>query len=308
MSKIIISCAVTGSIHTPSMSPHLPVTADQIAQQAVDAAKAGATVLHLHARDPLNGRPSSDPAHWAGFLSRIKLGCDAIINMTTGGSAVMTMEQRLAAPLQARPELCSLNMGSMNFALYPMLGKGRDWLHEWEEPFLRNSDDLVFKNTPRDIEAVLQLMGADRGARFEFECYDVSHLYMLKHFQDRGLVQGPIFLQFVMGVLGGIAAEPEHLIHLKTTADRLFGDGYLWSVLAAGRKQMAMAAMAAGMGGHVRVGLEDNLYISQGVLAPSNAAQVEKVREIVEHLGRVVASPDEARVLLGTKGAAQVAF
>lgn len=308
MSKIIISCAITGSIHTPSLSPYLPVTADQIATQAVEAAKAGATVLHLHARDPANGRPSSDPAHWAAFLPRIKAGCDAIVNMTTGGSAVMTMEQRLAAPLQARPELCSLNMGSMNFALYPMLGKRKDWLHDWEEPFLRNSDDLVFKNTPRDIEAVLRLMGAERGARFEFECYDVSHLYMLKHFKDRGLVQGPIFLQFVMGVLGGIAAEPEHLTHLKATADRLFGEDYLWSVLAAGRKQMPMAAMAAGMGGHVRVGLEDNLYISQGVLAKSNAEQVAKVREIVEHLGRVVASPDEARAMLGTKGAAEVGF
>lgn len=308
MSKIIISCAITGSIHTPSLSPYLPVTADQIATQAVEAAKAGATVLHLHARDPANGRPSSDPAHWAAFLPRIKAGCDAIVNMTTGGSAVMTMEQRLAAPLGARPELCSLNMGSMNFALYPMLGKRKDWLHDWEEPFLRNSDDLVFKNTPRDIEAVLRLMGAERGARFEFECYDVSHLYMLKHFRDRGLVQGPIFLQFVMGVLGGIAAEPEHLTHLKATADRLFGEDYLWSVLAAGRKQMPMAAMAAGMGGHVRVGLEDNLYISQGVLAKSNSEQVAKVREIVEHLGRIVASPDEARAMLGTKGAAEVGF
>lgn len=308
MSRIIISCAITGSIHTPSMSPHLPVTADQIAGQAIDAARAGATVLHLHARDPGNGRPSADPAHWMGFLPKIRAGCDAIVNMTTGGSAVMTLDQRLAAPMQAQPELCSLNMGTMNFALYPMVGKRKDWLHAWEEPFLRNSDDLVFKNTPRDIQAVLTRMGAERGARFEFECYDVSHLYMLAHFRDRGLVQGPVFLQFVMGVLGGIAAEPSHLIHLKETADRLFGDGYLWSVLAAGRKQMPMAAMAAGMGGHVRVGLEDNLYISQGVLATSNAEQVAKVREIVERLGRVVATPDEARAMLGTKGADRVAF
>ena len=308
MSKIIISCAITGSIHTPSMSPYLPVTADQIASQAIAAAEAGATVLHLHARDPANGRPSADPAHWMGFLPHIKTGTDAIINMTTGGSAVMTMDQRLAAPLLAAPELCSLNMGSMNFALYPMLGKRTEWLHDWEEPFLRNSDDLVFKNTPRDIAAVLTRMGAERGARFEFECYDVSHLYMLAHFRDRGMVEGPIFLQFVMGVLGGIAADPAHLIHLKETADRLFGTGYLWSVLAAGRKQMAMAAMAAGMGGHVRVGLEDNLYIAQGQLAKSNAEQVEKVRGIVESLGRVVATPDEARAMLGTKGAAAVAF
>ena len=308
MSKIIISCAITGSIHTPSMSPYLPVTAAQIAGQAIDAAKAGATVLHLHARDPGNGRPSADPAHWMGFLPQIKAGCDAIVNMTTGGSAIMTLDQRLAAPMAAQPELCSLNMGTMNFALYPMVGKRTDWQHDWEEPFLRNSDDLVFKNTPRDIAAVLERMGAERGARFEFECYDVSHLYMLAHFRDRGLVHGPVFLQFVMGVLGGIAAEPTHLIHLKETADRLFGDGYLWSVLAAGRKQMPMAAMAAGMGGHVRVGLEDNLYIAQGQLAKSNAEQVAKVREIVERLGRTVATPDEARAMLGTKGAASVAF
>jgi uncharacterized protein (DUF849 family) len=308
MSKIIISCAITGSIHTPSMSPHLPVTADEIAGQAIGAAQAGATVLHLHARNPQNGHPSADPAHWSGFLPVVKAGCDAIVNMTTGGSAIMTLDQRLAAPMAAEPELCSLNMGSMNFALYPMLAKRKEWLHDWEEPFLRNTDDLVFKNTPRDIEAVLTRMGAERGARFEFECYDVSHLYMLKHFADRGLVKGPIFLQFVMGVLGGIAAEPTHLIHLKETADRLFGDGYLWSVLAAGRRQMAMAAMAAGMGGHVRVGLEDNLYIAQGVLAKSNAEQVALVREIVERLGRSVASPDEARAILGTKGASAVAF
>ena len=308
MSKILISCAITGSIHTPSMSPHLPVTPDQIATQAIDAARAGAAILHLHARDPANGRPSALPEHWMAFLPRIAAGTDAIVNMTTGGSAVMTLDQRLAAPLLAQPELCSLNMGTMNFALYPMLGKRKDWLHDWEEPFLRNSDDLVFKNTPRDIEHVLTLMGAQRGARFEFECYDVSHLAMLRHFVDRGLTVGPIFIQFVMGVLGGIPAEPEHLLHLKSTADRMFGDNYLFSVLAAGRKQMALAAMAAGMGGHVRVGLEDNLYIAPGQLARSNAEQVEKVREIVERLGRSPATPDEARVLLGTKGRAGVAF
>jgi uncharacterized protein (DUF849 family) len=308
MSKIIISCAITGSIHTPSMSPYLPITADQIAGQAIAAAEAGATVLHLHARDPGNGRPSADPAHWMAFLPRIKAGCDAIVNMTTGGSAVMTLDQRLAAPMQVEPELCSLNMGTMNFALYPMVGKRKDWIHDWEEPFLRGTDDLVFKNTPRDIEAVLTRMGAQRGARFEFECYDVSHLYMLKHFEDRGMIRAPVFVQFVMGVLGGIAADPAHLVHLKETADRLFGGRYLWSVLAAGRQQMPMAAMAAGMGGHVRVGLEDNLYLSQGVLATSNASQVAKVRRIVEELGRVVATPDEARAMLGTKGADAVGF
>jgi uncharacterized protein (DUF849 family) len=308
MGPIIISCAITGSIHTPSMSPHLPVTADQIATQAIDAAHAGAAILHLHARDPADGRPSADPAHWMAFLPRIKAGCEAIVNMTTGGSAVMTLDQRLAAPMLAEPELCSLNMGTMNFALYPMLGKRTEWLHPWEEPFLRNSDDLVFKNTPRDIAGVLTRMGAERGARFEFECYDVGHLHMLRHFADRGLVRAPIFIQFVMGVLGGIAADPEHLTHMKATADRLFGDRYIWSVLAAGRRQMAMAAMAAGMGGHVRVGLEDNLFIAQGRLATSNAEQVAKIRRIVEDLGRSVATPAEARAMLGTKGADRVAF
>jgi uncharacterized protein (DUF849 family) len=308
MSKIIISCAVTGSIHTPSMSPHLPVTPEQIAEQSIGAAKAGAAILHLHARNPQTGRPSAAVADYMAFLPAIHAGTDAVINMTTGGSAVMTLEERLAGPLAAQPEMCSLNMGTMNFALYPMLGKRSEWLQDWEEPFLRNSDDLVFKNTPRDIEGVLRRMGQERGARFEFECYDVSHLYMLKHFADRGLVQGPIFIQFVMGVLGGIAAEPEHLEHLKWTADRLFGENYMFSVLAAGRQQMAMAEQGARMGGHVRVGLEDNLYIERGRLAQSNAEQVEKVRGIVERLGRVVATPDEAREMLSLKGRDAVAF
>ncbi len=308
MSKIIISCAVTGSIHTPSMSPHLPVTAEQIARQAIDAAGAGAGILHLHARDPKTGRPSASVDDFMAFLPLIRKGTDAVVNLTTGGSAVMSIEQRLAGPMAAQPEMCSLNMGSMNFALYPMLGKRTEWLHEWEEPFLRNSDDLVFKNTPRDIAGVLQMMGRDRGAKFEFECYDVGHLYMLRHFADRGLIEGPIFIQFVMGVLGGIAAEPEHLVHLKETADRLFGDAFMFSVLAAGRKQMAIAAMAAGMGGHVRVGLEDNLYIARGQLAQSNAEQVAKVRDIVEALGREVATADEVRAMLGLKGQAEVAF
>jgi uncharacterized protein (DUF849 family) len=308
MSKIIISCAITGSIHTPTMSPYLPVTAQEIAESAIGAARAGAAILHLHARDPVDGRPSSAVEHWQGFLPRIKAETDAVVNMTTGGSAVMTLDQRLGAPLACAPEMCSLNMGSMNFALYPMAAKPRAWLHDWEEPFLKGSDDLVFKNTPRDIEGILRRMGAERGARFEFECYDVSHLYMLAHFRDRDLVPGRIFVQFVMGVLGGIAAEPAHLMHLKDTADRLFGADYAFSVLGAGRQQMALAAMSAGMGGHVRVGLEDNLYSGKGQLSVSNAEQVEKVRGIVEALGREVATPAEARVMLGLKGAAAVGF
>ena len=306
--KIIISCAITGSIHVPSQSPYLPVTADQIATQAIGAARAGATILHLHARDPSNGRPSADPEHWAGFLPAIKAGCDGVVNMTTGGSAVMTLDQRLAGPMRFQPEMCSLNMGTMNFALYPMIARIKEFKHDWERPFLENSDDLVFKNTPRDIAHVLRVMGAERGARFEFECYDISHLYMLKHFVDRGAVAGPIYIQFVFGVLGGMAADPAMLVLLKQTADRLFGDGYMFSVLAAGRAQVPMATMAATMGGHVRVGLEDNLYLDKGVLAKSNAEQVARIREIVERLGRVVASPAEARAMLGLKGAEKVAF
>jgi uncharacterized protein (DUF849 family) len=307
MSKIIISCAITGSIHTPSMSPYLPVTGAQIADAAIGAAQAGAAILHLHARDPANGRPSADPAHWAGFLPTIKAGTDAVINMTTGGSAVMTLDQRLAAPKAFQPEMCSLNMGTMNFALYPMAARITEWQHDWEKPFLENSDDLVFKNTPRDIAHVLADMGA-RGARFEFECYDLSHLTMLKHFVDRGAVKGPLYIQFVFGVLGGMAADPDTLVLLKRTADRLFGADYLFSVLAAGRQQIPMATMASAMGGHVRVGLEDNLYLSKGVLAPSNAHQVAQIRSIVEGLGRTVATPDEARALLALKGSAGVAF
>ncbi|NBZ88630.1 3-keto-5-aminohexanoate cleavage protein [Stagnihabitans tardus] len=304
MSKILISCAVTGSIHVPSQSPHLPVTPETIASQAIEAARAGAAILHLHARNPLDGRPSSDPAHWS-FLPALKP--HAVVNMTTGGSAIMSLDQRLAAPKAYAPEMCSLNMGSMNFALYPMADRIKTFLHDWEEPFLRNSDDLVFKNTPRDIAHVLTEMGG-RGARFEFECYDIGHLTMLRHFADRGLVKPPFFLQFVFGVLGGMPPEPDILMLMKRQADRLFGEDYLFSVLAAGRQQIPMATMAASMGGHVRVGLEDNLYLAKGVLAPSNAAQVTLIREIVERLGRTPATPEEARAMLGLKGASEVAF
>lgn len=308
MTKIIISCAVTGSIHVPSQSPHLPVTADQIATSAIGAAEAGAAILHLHARRPEDGHPSSDPAHWAGFLPRIKATSKAVINMTTGGSAIMTLDQRLAAPKVNAPEMCSLNMGSMNFALYPMIQRIKTFRHDWEESFLRKTDDMVFKNTPHDIATVLHEMGDQRGARFEFECYDLSHLTMLRHFVDRGAVKPPYFIQFVFGVLGGMASEPETLTYLKRRADQLFGSDYLFSTLAAGRAQIPMATIAAAMGGHVRVGLEDNLYISKGKLAESNAQQVALIRGIVEGLGREVASPDEARAMLGLKGADKVAF
>jgi len=308
MSAIIISCAITGSIHVPSQSPHLPFAPQDIAAQAIGAAQAGAAILHLHARHPDTGHPSADPAHWAAFLPTIKAGTDAVVNMTTGGSAIMTLEQRLAAPRANAPEMCSLNMGSMNFALYPMIARIKDWRFDWEKPFLETTDDLVFKNTPRDIASVLHEMGTLRGARFEFECYDIGHLTMLKHFVDRGAVQPPCFIQFVFGVLGGMAADPATLTHLVRTADRLFGTDYQFSVLAAGRAQIPMATMAAAMGGHVRVGLEDNLYIAKGRLAQSNADQVSLIRSIVEGLGRTVATPAQARAMLGLKGAAQVGF
>jgi len=308
MSKIIITCAVTGSIHTPSMSPHLPVTAEQITEQALAAVEAGAAILHLHARDSRTGRPSAKVEDFMAFLPRLKQASDAVLNLSTGGSAVMTLDDRLAAPLRAEPEMASLNMGTMNFALYPAADRIERWTHDWEEPFLRGSDDLVFKNTPRDIAHVLTELGARRGARFEFECYDVGHLYMLRHFADRGMVAPPFFIQFVFGVLGGIGADPENLHHMKRMADKLFGDDYTFSVLAAGRHQMPFATMAAAMGGHVRVGLEDSLTIGRGRLARSNAEQVEKIRRIVEELGRSPATPAEARAMLGLKGADRTAI
>ena len=308
MSAILITCAVTGSIHTPSMSPHLPWRPEDIVAQAVEAAGAGAAILHLHARHPEDGRPSADPANFAAILPGIAAGTQAVLNLSTGGSATMPLETRLAGPMAAAPEMCSLNMGTMNFALYPLAAAPREWRFAWEKPFLEGTDDLVFKNTPRDIACVLEQMGRKRGARFEFECYDTGHLTMLAHFAQRGLVQPPFFLQFVFGVLGGMEARPENLTHMVRLADRLFGADYRFSVLAAGRQQMAMAAMAAGMGGHVRVGLEDSLWLEKGRLARSNAEQVIRVREIVERLGRTVAGPEEARALLGLKGRAAVAF
>jgi len=308
MREIIITCALTGSIHTPSMSPHLPVTADEIAAAGVGAAEAGAAILHLHARDPGTGRPSADPAHFRAFLPRLKQGCDAVLNLSTGGSATMSLDERLAAPKEAAPEMASLNMGTMNFALYPMAERITDWRHDWEKPFLEGSDDLVFKNTPRDIARILTELGQERGARFEFECYDLGHLYMLRHFADRGLIEAPFFIQFVFGVLGGMGPDPENLSHMVRIADKLFGDDYMFSVLAAGRHQMPMAAQAAAMGGHVRVGLEDSLTIARGTLARSNAEQVEKVRGIVEAMGREVVDADGARRLLRLKGADRTAI
>ncbi|HAW46566.1 MAG TPA: 3-keto-5-aminohexanoate cleavage protein [Roseovarius sp.] len=308
MREIIITCALTGSIHTPSMSPHLPITAGNIATAGIEAAEAGAAILHLHARDPETGQPSADPEHFRAFLPRLKQGCDAVLNLSTGGSAVMSLDERLAAPKEAAPEMASLNMGTMNFALYPMADRITDWRHDWEKPFLEGSDDLVFKNTPRDIARILTELGQERGARFEFECYDLGHLYMLRHFADRGLIEAPFFIQFVFGVLGGMGPDPENLTHMVRIADKLFGDDYMFSVLAAGRHQMPMAAQAAAMGGHVRVGLEDSLTIARGTLARSNAEQVAKVRGIVEAMGREVVDADGARRLLALKGADRTAI
>ncbi len=307
--KVIISCAVTGSVHTPTMSPYLAITPDQIAEQAIAAAEAGAAILHLHARDPSDGRPTADPQVYDEFVPRIKAACDAVINITTGGSTRMTLDERLAYPLQARPEMCSLNMGSMNFTIHPVARRIETWLHDWERPYVEGMEDLIFRNTFRDIRHILKVLGDDCGTRFEFECYDVGHLYTLAHFVDEGLVRGPLFIQSIFGILGGLGPDPENIVTMRTTADRLFGrDGYRFSVLGAGRHQMPLLTMAAVMGGNVRVGLEDSLYLGKGQLATSCADQVRKIRRILEELSLEIASPDEARAMLGLKGAHAVAF
>jgi len=306
--KVIITCAVTGGIHTPTMSGALPITPDEIATQAIEAAEAGASILHLHARDPKDGRPTPDPAVFMQFLPRIKQATDAVINITTGGGLNMTVDQRLAAPLAAKPEMCSLNMGSMNFGIFPLADRYTDWKHEWEEPYLRGTDDFIFRNTFRDIARILKELGEAHGTRFEHECYDVGHLYNVAHFVDRGLLKPPFFLQMIFGILGGIGPEPDNLLFMKRTADRLFGNDYKWSVLAAGRHQMPFATQAAMLGGSVRVGLEDSLYIGRGKLAQSNAEQVAKIRTILTELGHEIATPAEARQMLALKGGDMVGF
>jgi uncharacterized protein (DUF849 family) len=306
--KVIITCAVTGSIHTPTMSPYLPVTPDEVASQAIGAAEAGAAILHLHARDPKDGRPTPDPAVFMQFLPRIKQATKAVINITTGGGHKMTVEERLAAPLSASPEMCSLNMGSMNFGLYPMLNRYKEFKYGWEKPYLEGTDDLIFRNTFRDIERILKDLGQVHGTKFEFECYDVGHLYNLAHFLDRKLVQPPLFVQTIFGILGGIGADGENVAHMKRIADKLFGDAYYWSILAAGRHQMPLITMGAIMGGNVRVGLEDSLYLGKGQLARTNAEQVSRIRSILENLSLEIATPDEARSMLQLKGGDAVKF
>ncbi len=303
--KVIITCAITGSIHTPTMSPYLPVTPEQIAREAIAAAEAGAAILHLHARNPENGRPSPDPEDYLRYLPEVAAKTDAVLNLTTGGAPNMTVRDRLRGPLQLQPEMCSLNMGSMNFGLYPMLRKHSEWQHRWEPEYLEGSRDFIFRNTFADIESILKEMGpgeAGAGARFEFECYDVGHLYTLAHFLERKLVKPPLFIQFVMGILGGIGAEPENLVFLHQTARRLLGNTFEFSVLGAGRHQMNLATLSATLGGHVRVGLEDNLYIKKGQLAVSNAEQVRAIRNVLEGLSLKIATPTDVRAMLQLKG------
>jgi uncharacterized protein (DUF849 family) len=305
--KVIITCAVTGAIHTPSMSPYLPITPEEIADAAIGAAEAGAAIVHLHARNPVDGRPDQSPEAFRPFLQVIKQRSDCVVNITTGGAPTMAIEERVRPAATFKPEVASLNMGSMNFGLYPMLARQKEFKFDWEQPYLENSRERIFKNTFADIEYILATC-AENGTRFEIECYDIGHLYTLSHFAERGLVKPPFFVQSVFGILGGIGPHPEDVAHMKRTADRLFGADYRWSVLGAGRNQMAIAAMAAAMGGNVRVGLEDSLWIGKGQLAKTNAEQVRKARQIIEGLGFEAATPDEARAILALKGGDKVDF
>ena len=305
--KVVITCAVTGAIHTPSMSPHLPVTPDEIIENALGAAEAGAAVLHLHARNPETGRPDQTPEAFGRFLPRLKQQTNAVINITSGGSPTMLVEERVKPAAVFKPEVASLNMGSINFGLFPLLEKYRDFKFEWERTHLENTRDLVFRNTFKDIEYILTTLSGN-GTRFEFECYDIAHLYNLRHFLDRGLVKPPLFIQSVFGILGGIGTHPEDLMHMRRTADRLFGEDYQWSILGAGRNQIALATIGASMGANVRVGLEDSLWAGPGKLARSNADQVRIIRQVLEGLSLEAATPDEAREILQLKGGDQVAF
>ena len=305
--KVIVTCAVTGSVHVPSQSPHLPLTPDEIATSAIGAAEAGAAILHLHARRPEDGKPTPDPNVFLDFLPRIKAKTDAVVNITTGGGQGMALEDRLAAVRRASPEMCSLNMGSMNFGRYPVKDRIKEFRFDWEHGDLEASRDFIFRNTFADIEYVLREVGA-LGTRFEFECYDVGHLYNLAHFLDRGLVRPPLFVQTVFGVLGGIGVDPEDLLHMRRTADRLFGREYVWSILGAGRHQMNLITMGAIMGGNVRTGLEDSVYLGRGELARSNADLVAKVVRILRELSLEPATPAEARAMLGLKGREAVGF
>ena len=305
--KVIITCAVTGAIHTPTMSPYLPITADEIAEAAIGAHKAGAAIVHLHARDPKDGRPDQRPEAFEPFLKKIKAACNVVINITTGGAPTMLVEERLKPCAHFKPEVASLNMGSMNFGLYEMIPRYKEWKYDWELPYLAESDERIFKNTFKDIAYILQSCSGN-DTRFEIECYDIGHLYTAAHFLERGLVKPPLFIQSVFGIRGGIGPHPEDVLHMKRTADRLFGDQYQWSVLGGGRNQMYIATQSAVMGGNVRVGLEDSLWLGKGQLAKSNAEQVSKIRRIMEELGLEIATPDDARQILKLKGKTNVNF
>ncbi|MEP1206133.1 MAG: 3-keto-5-aminohexanoate cleavage protein [Rhizobiaceae bacterium] len=306
--KVIITCATTGAIHVPTMSPHLPITEDEIVADALGAAEAGASILHVHARDPNDGRPTPDPDIFIPILQRLKQSTDAVINVTTGGGHNMSVQERLITPLKAAPEMCSLNMGSMNFGLFPILNKYETFNNDWEPEYLENTRDFIFKNTFADIEYILKHLGEGCGTRFEFECYDIGHLHNLAHFLDRGLVKPPLFIQSIFGILGGIGADTDHLTHMKNTADKLFGDQFIWSVLGAGRHQLNFATMSAIMGGNIRVGLEDSLFAGKGKLATCSAEQVTIMRGIVENLSLEVATPHETREILQLKGGDNVGF
>jgi uncharacterized protein (DUF849 family) len=305
--KVIVTCAVTGAIHTPSMSPYLPITPQEIADAAVGAAEAGAAIVHLHARDPVDGRPTQDPRYFREFAADIRRRSNVVINFTTGGAPTMDIEERLQPALQLRPEVASLNMGSMNFGLYPMLQRPREWKHAWEQPYLAGSDARIFRNTFKDIRYILESC-RENATRFEIECYDIGHLYTAAHFLEQGVVEPPLFIQSVFGILGGIGPHPEDVLQMKRTADRLFGADYVWSVLGAGRNQMPIATLSTVLGGNVRVGLEDSLWAGPGTLARTNAEQVARIRGIIEALSLEVASPDDARAMLRLKGSDQVAF
>ena len=305
--KVIISCAVTGAIHTPSMSEHLPVTADEVIEHSLEAHEAGAAILHLHARDENDGHPTQDPAEFQKFLPTIHKECNAVINITTGGGPQMTVEERMQPCMHFKPEVASLNMGSMNFGLFPMMKRHNQFQHEWEKDMLERSKHSLFKNTFQDIENIMTL-GYENGTRFEFECYDVGHLYNLHYYHREGMLKAPYFIQFVMGIMGGIGADSDNLLHMKKTADKLFGEDYQWSVVGAGANQMRINATGAALGSHVRVGLEDSIYLSKGVLAKSNAEQVIKIKKILEELGMQIATPDETRSILGLKGKDLVNF
>ncbi|WP_306117107.1 MULTISPECIES: 3-keto-5-aminohexanoate cleavage protein [unclassified Roseovarius] len=309
MSKpVIITCAPTGGIHTPTMSEHLPITPNEIAEASIGAAEAGASIIHLHARNPENGKPDPDPELFMQFLPRIKQATGAVMNVSTGGGLGMTREERLRAALKASPEMASMNMGSMNFGIFPMMQKYSGWQHEWEPEFLDMTRDFIFRNTFADIEYAMRELGDAHGTKFEFECYDLGHLYNLAWVVDQGWVKAPFFVQMVFGILGGVGADLDNLMHMHTIAEKLFGDDYEWSVLAAGRHQMTFTTQAAMLGGNVRVGLEDSLYIGPGQKATSNAEQVTKIRSIIENLGKTIATPEEARTRLGLKGGDQVNF